>query len=96
MNIKACTEEYLKTSGLDYTVLRLCGFMQVCWGAASRCCLCIICMSQPKPKVQIIRQANALSAFICELPCAWLVQQYSQTEGHNKGQEADSCIFWRG
>eukprot|EP00877_Chromochloris_zofingiensis_P005458 jgi/Chrzof1/14913/Cz09g20140.t1 len=32
MNIKACTEEYLKTSGLDYTVLRLCGFMQAVIG----------------------------------------------------------------
>eukprot|EP00878_Enallax_costatus_P028216 GHUV01030452.1.p1 GENE.GHUV01030452.1~~GHUV01030452.1.p1 ORF type:complete len:336 (-),score=62.35 GHUV01030452.1:58-1065(-) len=30
MNIKAATEEYLAASGLDYTVLRLCGFHQVC------------------------------------------------------------------
>ncbi len=29
MNMKACTEEYLKSSGLNYTILRLCGFMQV-------------------------------------------------------------------
>jgi hypothetical protein len=29
MNMKACTEEYLKSSGVDYTILRLCGFMQV-------------------------------------------------------------------
>lgn len=29
MNIKAATEEYLAASGLDYTVLRLCGFHQV-------------------------------------------------------------------
>jgi len=29
MNIKAATEEYLAASGLDYTVMRLCGFMQV-------------------------------------------------------------------
>lgn len=28
MNIKKCTEEYLESSGLDYTVFRLCGFMQ--------------------------------------------------------------------
>jgi len=28
MNIKHCTEQYLAASGLDYTVLRLCGFMQ--------------------------------------------------------------------
>lgn len=30
MNIKAATEEYLAASNLDYTVLRLCGFHQVC------------------------------------------------------------------
>lgn len=29
MEIKRCTEAYLADSGLDYTVLRLCGFMQV-------------------------------------------------------------------
>jgi hypothetical protein len=29
MNIKACTEEFLAGSGLNYTTLRLCGFMQV-------------------------------------------------------------------
>lgn len=28
MEIKRCTEEYLAESGLNYTVLRLCGFMQ--------------------------------------------------------------------
>jgi len=28
MNMKYCVEEYLKASGLNYTVLRLCGFMQ--------------------------------------------------------------------
>lgn len=29
MNIKACTEEFLASSGVNYTILRLCGFMQV-------------------------------------------------------------------
>ena len=29
MLVKACTEKYLKQSGLDYTIFRLCGFMQV-------------------------------------------------------------------
>ncbi len=29
MNIKAATEEFLQASSLNYTVLRLCGFMQV-------------------------------------------------------------------
>ena len=29
MRIKATTEKYLQQSGLNYTVLRLCGFMQV-------------------------------------------------------------------
>lgn len=29
MNIKAATEEFLKSSGLSHTVLRLCGFHQV-------------------------------------------------------------------
>lgn len=29
MNIKAATEEFLATAGLDHTVLRLCGFHQV-------------------------------------------------------------------
>lgn len=29
MNIKTCTEEFLRASGLDFTILRLCGFHQV-------------------------------------------------------------------
>ena len=29
MQFKACTEQYLKDSGLNYTIFRLCGFMQV-------------------------------------------------------------------
>lgn len=29
MNIKNCTEQFLKESGLNYTIFRLCGFMQV-------------------------------------------------------------------
>ncbi len=28
MNIKHCTEQYLAASGLNYTIFRLCGFMQ--------------------------------------------------------------------
>jgi len=32
MNIKACTEEFLKESGLNYTIFRLCGFMQAIIG----------------------------------------------------------------
>lgn len=32
MNIKYCTEQYLASSGLDYTVFRLCGFMQAIIG----------------------------------------------------------------
>ena len=28
MNMKFAVEEYLKASGMNYTVLRLCGFMQ--------------------------------------------------------------------
>lgn len=32
MNIKACTEEFLASSGLNYTTLRLCGFMQAVIG----------------------------------------------------------------
>ena len=35
MNIKSATEEFLAASGLDYTVLRLCGFHQVATGAGS-------------------------------------------------------------
>jgi hypothetical protein len=37
MNIKACTEEYLAGSGLNYTILRLCGFMQVGAGPRAAC-----------------------------------------------------------
>lgn len=33
MQMKTCTEQYLKESGLNYTIFRLCGFMQ-----ASACC----------------------------------------------------------
>ncbi len=29
MLIKSCTEEYLQKSGLNFTIFRLCGFMQV-------------------------------------------------------------------
>ena len=29
MQFKACTEQYLQDSGLNYTIFRLCGFMQV-------------------------------------------------------------------
>lgn len=29
MNIKYCTEQFLKESGVNYTIFRLCGFMQV-------------------------------------------------------------------
>lgn len=29
MSIKHCTEQFLASSGLNYTVFRLCGFMQV-------------------------------------------------------------------
>ena len=29
MRIKASTEQYLQQSGLNFTVMRLCGFMQV-------------------------------------------------------------------
>lgn len=32
MNIKHCTEQYLAASGLNYTVFRLCGFMQAIIG----------------------------------------------------------------
>jgi len=32
MNIKRCTEEFLEQSGMDYTVFRLCGFMQAIIG----------------------------------------------------------------
>ena len=32
MAVKSCTEEYLQTSGLNYTVLRACGFMQALIG----------------------------------------------------------------
>jgi uncharacterized protein YbjT (DUF2867 family) len=32
MNVKACTEDFLKESGLNYTILRLCGFHQAIIG----------------------------------------------------------------
>ena len=28
MQVKTCTERYIQQSGLDYTIFRLCGFMQ--------------------------------------------------------------------
>ena len=33
MQIKSCTEDFLKTSSLDYTILRLCGFHQAIIGS---------------------------------------------------------------
>lgn len=52
MNIKAATEKFLESSGLNYTVFRLCGFHQVrdfarsitimayasCWPIVGRWC----------------------------------------------------------
>ena len=32
MNIKHCTEQFLESSGMDYTIFRLCGFMQAIIG----------------------------------------------------------------
>ena len=29
MLIKSCTEEFLQKSGLNFTIFRMCGFMQV-------------------------------------------------------------------
>jgi uncharacterized protein YbjT (DUF2867 family) len=29
MEIKHCTEKFIQDSGLDYIIIRLCGFMQV-------------------------------------------------------------------
>ena len=39
MQMKTCTEQYLKESGLNYTIFRLCGFMQV-----SACCTALRCL----------------------------------------------------
>ncbi len=30
MQVKTCTEKFLEQSNLDYTIFRLCGFMQAC------------------------------------------------------------------
>jgi hypothetical protein len=46
MEIKRCTEAYLADSGLDYTVLRLCGFMQV-GSPASRSSSFTNCLREP-------------------------------------------------
>ncbi len=55
MQFKACTEQCLKDSGLNYTIFRLCGFMQVrdsacdCDVAGGACC-CLsvgICICRP-------------------------------------------------
>ena len=32
MQVKTCTEQYIQQSGLDYTIFRLCGFMQAIIG----------------------------------------------------------------
>jgi hypothetical protein len=31
MEIKRCTEKYLVDSGMNFTIIRLCGFMQACF-----------------------------------------------------------------
>ncbi len=36
MNIKHCTEQFLAASGLNYTVFRICGFMQASRPTARR------------------------------------------------------------
>lgn len=44
MQMKTCTEQYLKDSGLNYTIFRLCGFMQVMpWLTVFACCMCTTC-----------------------------------------------------
>ena len=51
MQVKTCTEKFIQESGLNYTIFRLCGFMQVChlsyspfwlpgWIQAGACHLC--------------------------------------------------------
>ena len=37
MQMKTCTEKYLADSGLNYTIFRLCGFMQVCVSSLHLC-----------------------------------------------------------
>ena len=37
MQMKTCTEKYLADSGLNFTIFRLCGFMQVCIAFPLRC-----------------------------------------------------------
>lgn len=46
MEIKYCTEKFLRDSGLNHVVIRLCGFMQVSssngfiWCGESMSCIC--------------------------------------------------------
>jgi uncharacterized protein YbjT (DUF2867 family) len=47
MNIKAATEEFLASSKMSHTVLRLCGFHQVRLGAADSCCMVVPTAVQP-------------------------------------------------
>ena len=51
MRIKASTEQYLQQSGLNYTVMRLCGFMQVT-ATQNRSSPCPVCSSAAQPQAQ--------------------------------------------
>lgn len=57
MQMKKCTEQYLADSGLNYTIFRLCGFMQV------HCCACMSATSMSLIAAHQVGVALVLDAY---------------------------------
>ena len=74
--MKTCTEQYLKDSGLNYTIFRLCGFMQVMpWLAVFACCLrttCCMCVRLTSCFSKIVLQTAQIHQ-VLSADGAWIV-----------------------
>ncbi len=68
MLIKACTEQFLRDSGLDFTIFRLCGFMQV--GGALAASSAPLTPAEPAVHFREIMHANRKGAGLRMSPCA--------------------------
>eukprot|EP00879_Flechtneria_rotunda_P020835 GHRR01021936.1.p1 GENE.GHRR01021936.1~~GHRR01021936.1.p1 ORF type:complete len:287 (+),score=60.39 GHRR01021936.1:103-963(+) len=92
MNIKAATEEFLATSSLEYTILRLCGFHQVCR---------MLAMQQQQQQASSACGSTLLSAFvrgdcsIIKLPLLYSGPTYQLVRLCNIGGELAYCATWQ-
>lgn len=68
MQVKTCTEKFVQQSGLNYTIFRLCGFMQVSFLSYS-----------PSGFLAGCKQVPTISAEAC----AYQLTAYSAASVHN-------------